>query len=166
MDKVSEYLLKRTLEEGKKDESDFPDLDNDEIEEVLTSLGIQEREKDAPKDVIYKTMRSVKEFRLARTNEEKSTAEDNEEYEDYGTVRIKTKSGKEALATLRIKKNDINGTIIIHDSVEEDEVPNAFDTMRIIETTDSPTDKASVCSLTFLFRQLTLCQVWFSMEGP
>lgn len=143
MDKISEYLLSRSLEREKND--DYPELSTDEIEEVMNSLGIQDKAKEPAKDVIYKTFKSVKEFKLARTNEEKESAEDNEEYEDYGTVRIKTKSGKESLATLRIKKNDQYGTIIIHDCADEDDVPNAFDTMRIIETSDNQVEAESVC---------------------
>lgn len=130
MEKLSDFFINN---KDFDEPPELPSLDNDEMTEVIESLGITD--KEFSKDTIYKTFRSVKEFKIARTDQEKESAEDNEEYEDYGTVRIKTKSGKDAIATLRLKKNDAYGTIIIHD-VSEDDVSNIYDTMRIVETSN------------------------------
>ena len=150
MEKLSDFFINnKNIDENKEE---LPNLDNEEMSEVIESLGI--KDEQFSKDVIYKTFRSVKEFKIARTNQEKESAEDNEEYEDYGTVRIKTKSGKDAIATLRLKKNDAYGTIIIHD-VSEDDVSNIYDTMRIVETSGLDSGKGeeesvNVCIESFL----------------
>lgn len=149
MEKLSDFFINnKNIDENKEE---LPNLDNEEMSEVIESLGI--KDEQLSKDVIYKTFRSVKEFKIARTNQEKESAEDNEEYEDYGTVRIKTKSGKDAIATLRLKKNDAYGTIIIHD-VSEDDVSNIYDTMRIVETSglDSGKGEEESVNSNFLWR--------------
>lgn len=150
MEKLSDFFINRkNLDESE----DLPPLDKDEMDEILESLGIQEEELS--KDTIYKTFRSVKEFKIARTDQEKEKAEDNEEYEDYGTVRIKTKSGNDALATLRLKKNDAYGTIIIHNA-SDDDVSNVYDTMRIVETSHGNTDDSSVWYIFYFYFILVL----------
>lgn len=139
MEKLSDFFInKNDIDESEE----LPPLTKEELDEILESLGIPEEELS--KDTIYKTFRSVKEFKIARTDQEKEKAEDNDEYEDYGTVRIKTKSGSDALATLRLKKNDKYGTIIIH-GASDDDVSNVYDTMRIVETPHSDKDDSNVC---------------------
>lgn len=143
MDKVSEFFLKQLRDDGNFNE--FPVLTKEEEKEVLDHLGIEslaENETISTSERILASLKKVREFSLA-TGEAAAEIEDNENYIDYGTVVIKTKSGQSTTGTLRVKKGDDRfGSIIFRDTqVSTDDLPNAFDTMRVIETAAS--DRAS-----------------------
>lgn len=138
MEKLSEFLLKAFGSEEAPPEAP-PALTPAEAKDVMDVLGVEPTE-DSPTpalDLILSKMKNVHEFTLA-TGEAAKEAENDEEFTDYGTVIIKTKSGKSTEGTLRLKKGDNRfGSIIFRGGdVEPAELPDdAFSTLRVIETT-------------------------------
>jgi hypothetical protein len=137
MEKVSDFLLKHS--EGKAAASaSLPVLSPEEEEEILDQMGVAGAPdaSTTPLDLILSTVTNVIEFSLA-TGDAAKEAENDEDYADYGTVIIKTKSGMSKQGTLRVKKGgDRFGSIIFRGGdVEASDLPtDAFSTMRVIET--------------------------------
>lgn len=135
MEKLSDFLLNMDLSvtpEG------LPVLSAEEEQDVLDQLGVGEnpREDQPALELIMSKMKNVREFSLA-TGDAAIEAENDEEFADYGTVIIKTKSGKSTEGTLRVKKGDDRfGSIIFRGGdIEQSDLPaDAFSTMRVIET--------------------------------
>lgn len=136
MEKLAEYLLQ--TEVAAQAQPTVPMLSVDEQKDVLSQLGLEHPsngEQEAM-DLIMAKMAHVREFSLA-TGDAAKEAENDEDYADYGTVIIKTKSGKSKQGTLRLKKGDDRfGSIIFRGGdVESQDLPSdAFSTMRVIET--------------------------------
>lgn len=139
MEKLADFLLHADGPEF--DAHAIPSLTADEERELLEQLGVNVQPDPAEPvlDLIISRMKNVREFSLA-TGEAAKEAENDEEFADYGTVIIKTKSGKSTQGTLRVKKNDDRfGSIIFrgHD-VEPNDLPtDAYSTMRVIETSET-----------------------------
>jgi len=135
MEKLSDFLL-HEIDSGSQ--PIVPELSVDEQRDVMTQLGLEQPssgEQEAM-DLILSKMAHVREFSLA-TGDAAKEAENDEDYTDYGTVVIKTKSGKPTQGTLRLKKGDDRfGSIIFRGiDVDVNDLPSdAFSTMRVIET--------------------------------
>ena len=148
MEKVSDYLLNLPVDDDTENETRLPELSTEEEKEIMKQLGLTDREDGSmtAAERIMATVRSVREFSLAVGNEVKDV-NNNDIYVDYGTVIIKTKSGKAAMGTLRVKKGDDRfGSIVIKDDVSPDDLPSNYDTLRVIETcsTDSIPDFSKI----------------------
>lgn len=135
MEKLSDFLLNMDLSVTP---DGLPVLSTEEEQDVLDQLGVREKPDEAQGalELIMAKMKTVREFSLA-TGDAALEAENDEEFADYGTVIIKTKSGKSTEGTLRVKKGDERfGSIIFRGGdIEAADLPaDAFSTMRVIET--------------------------------
>lgn len=135
MEKLSDFLLNMDLSVTP---DGLPVLSTEEEQDVLDQLGVREKPDEAQGalELIMAKMKNVREFSLA-TGDAAKEAENDEEFADYGTVIIKTKSGKSTEGTLRVKKGDERfGSIIFRGGdIEAADLPaDAFSTMRVIET--------------------------------
>jgi hypothetical protein len=144
MEKLSEFLLTHP-DVVELAPTDLPVLSADEEREVLEQLGVKEAPdaEHAALELIISKMKNVREFTLA-TGDAAKEAENDEDYTDYGTVIIKTRSGRSTQGTLRLKKGDDRfGSIIFRGGdVEPQDLPSdAFSTMRVIETSSSDDSK-------------------------
>lgn len=135
MEKLSDFLLHSDLSISS---DGLPILSKEEEKDVMEQLGVSEKEaaEKTGLELIMAKMKNVREFTLA-TGEAAKEVENDEDYADYGTVIIKTQSGKSTQGTLRVKKGDDRfGSIIFRGGdVEPNDLPSdAYSTMRVIET--------------------------------
>lgn len=141
MDKLSEFFLRHFGSGEAQPAAPLPALSAAEEEDVLSQLGVDNTPESSTQamDLILSNVKNVHEFSLA-TGEAAKEAENDEDYTDYGTVIIKTKSGKSTEGTLRLKKGDTRfGSIVFRGGdVEASDLPSdAFSTIRVIETAAS-----------------------------
>jgi hypothetical protein len=115
MKKLDSYFQERRRRFGrKKEELKFPELTPEEEKEIREYLGI--KKTVSVEQLVTSTLRKFKEVELVKENEQ--SLEGEEDYQEVGTVRIKSPGGPERLGTLRIKKNSNNdedyGTVRIY----------------------------------------------------
>jgi hypothetical protein len=115
MKKLDSYFQERRKRFGrKKEELKFPELTPEEEKEIREYLGI--KKTVSVEQLVTSTLRKFKEVELVKENEQPS--EEEEDYQEVGTVRIKSPGGPERLGTLRIKKSSNNdeecGTVRIY----------------------------------------------------
>jgi hypothetical protein len=103
MNKLGSYFQERRKRFGrKKEELKFPELTPEEEREIRETLGI--KKTASIEQIVTSTLRKFKEVEIAKEDEPPT---EEEEYQEVGTVRIKTlEGGPERLGTLRIKKSN------------------------------------------------------------
>jgi hypothetical protein len=103
MNKLGSYFQERRKRFGrKKEELKFPELTPEEEKEIREILGI--KKTASIEHIVTSTLRKFKEVEIVK--EDEHPTEEEEGYQEVGTVRIKSPGGPERLGTLRIKKNN------------------------------------------------------------